>query len=443
MYKKWKHAILIVCLVFGSLWSVQAQNRNSADGWVFYVKPDGTAAAVAPETYIHVGDAVGYQLRIESAISIPAEVTRQDFWIQLDPGIITEVNNHETYPVSTIDLSLSAAQGAAVTSISYPNTITGIMSVKGCINLTNFTISDAVTTIANDAFNGNSSLVSIIIPATVTSMGNNVFYNCTSLQSATVLNSTVGSSQFQNCTALKDLTLSDNVTTIGGKAFQNCSSLETLTVPTSVTTIGGNAFSGLTGLKTLNFYAKNVSGSLFNGLPIENLDLTGAQSIDASAFSGCSKLKTVVMSNSMTSIGNDVFYNCTALTDVTVAWATPLSVPPITFSGVNTQAATLHVPAGTKALYQAAPVWKDFFNIVEDTPTAIKTVDNASFHACFINNALRIESPQAELINIYSITGSLLYAGKKNEGVVEIPFTSTQGVYIIKGSVSGTIKVVK
>jgi len=113
------------------------------------------------------------------------------------------------------------------------------------------------------------------------------------------------------------------------------------------------------------------------------------RTISGAAFNKASSLESITIPASVTSIGSYAFEYCTALTDVTVA------------------------------------------------------IDNASFSACFINNALRIESPNAELINIYSITGSLLYSGKKNEGVIEIPFIPIQGVYIIKGSVSGTIKVIK
>jgi RHS repeat-associated protein len=50
---------------------------------------------------------------------------------------------------------------------------------------------------------------------------------------------------------------------------------------------------------------------------------------------------------------------------VTVEWATPLSISSTVFYDVPLSTVTLHVPVGTKALYEAADVWKNFGTIVE------------------------------------------------------------------------------
>jgi hypothetical protein len=73
----------------------------------------------------------------------------------------------------------------------------------------------------------------------------------------------------------------------------------------------------------------------------------------------------VTIPNSVTSIGEWAFSDCSRLTDVTVGWTTPLSIGGGTFRLVPLASCTLHVPAGTKALYQAADVWKEFGTIVE------------------------------------------------------------------------------
>jgi len=76
--------------------------------------------------------------------------------------------------------------------------------------------------------------------------------------------------------------------------------------------------------------------------------------------------------------------------------------------------------------------------------TSIGNIDNSSFYVCFINNMLKIESPHTETITIYSATGVRLYSAKKDAGIIEIPFSSIPGsVFIVKGSISGTIKVVR
>ena len=213
---------------------------------------------------------------------------------------------------------MSPDQRAAVTGATIPNTVTKI-SNPGFANLTNLqniVIPSSVTFIDRFVFQSDSSLLAITIPESVTDMADGVFGGCTALQSATILNSMISPNQFANCTSLKDVTISSNVTTIDGGAFTNCSSVETLTIPASVTSCSG-AFGGMTGLKTLNFYAQDVP-AVFGGLPIENLDLTGAETIATGAFTGCSKLKNVIMSNSLTSIGRWVFQNDTSLLAITI-----------------------------------------------------------------------------------------------------------------------------
>ena len=76
----------------------------------------------------------------------------------------------------------------------------------------------------------------------------------------------------------------------------------------------------------------------------------------------------------MTSIGEDAFYDCSALTSVAVCNEEPVSISSDTFS--NSANATLYVPAGTKAVYEAADVWKDFGMIVEISGTIFKAEVN-------------------------------------------------------------------
>lgn len=82
------------------------------------------------------------------------------------------------------------------------------------------------------------------------------------------------------------------------------------------------------------------------------------------------------MSENLTEIGLNVFNGCVSLTDVTVAWTEAdkiLAIDASVFNGIaNNQGpsgATLHVPAGTKALYQAVHVWNTFGTI--DDPADI------------------------------------------------------------------------
>jgi hypothetical protein len=88
-------------------------------------------------------------------------------------------------------------------------------------------------------------------------------------------------------------------------------------------------------------------------------------SIGDRAFEGCSELTSITIPNSVTSIGYFAFLECEGLTSVTVNWDTPLEINDYVFNSSNYQNATLYVPKGTKALYEAADWWKYFGKIVE------------------------------------------------------------------------------
>ena len=93
----------------------------------------------------------------------------------------------------------------------------------------------------------------VVIPATVTylgttysvtSIGDQAFFNCEGLTSVTIPNSvtSIGSSAFYLCTGLTSVTIPNSVTSIGEYAFEYCSNLTSITIPNSVTSIGNYTF---------------------------------------------------------------------------------------------------------------------------------------------------------------------------------------------------------
>lgn len=95
---------------------------------------------------------------------------------------------------------------------------------------------------------------------------------------------------------------------------------------------------------------------------------TSVTSIGNQAFCYCSSLTSVVIPNSVTSIGDYAFWECSNLTNFYTYIEDPSSVPLGTdvFNGVPTSTCILHVPGGTAELYRAADQWSAFTNIVED-----------------------------------------------------------------------------
>ena len=233
----------------------------------------------------------------------------------IDNGVFYGCSSLEsvTIPNSVKSIGSYAFYGcSSTTSINIPNSVTSIddKAFSGCSGLTSITVEEGNT--YYDSRNNCNAIIetksntlilgckNTIIPTSVTSIGNDAFFDCVSLESVTIPNSvtSIGNSAFQNC-ALTSVTIPNSVTSIGKSAFSGCRSLESVTIPNSVTSIGNNAFGGCSNLQSVT---------------IPN----SVTSIDANAFDGCSSLQSVTIPNSVTSIGNYAFYGCSSLESVTI-----------------------------------------------------------------------------------------------------------------------------
>ena len=236
---------------------------------------------------------------------------------------LTEV----TIPDSVTSIDDNAFHGYNnLTSITIPDSVTSIGSEAfyGCTNLTSVTISNGVTSIGDSAFYGCSSLTSVTIPNSVTSIGEYAFNGCDSLTSVTIGNgvTSIGDSAFYGCTKLTNINIPNGVKSIGNDAFSDCTSLTSVTIGNGVTSIGDRAFSGCYHLTSINIpiSVTSIGDSVFNACAnLTSIIIpNGVTSIGSSAFYGCSSLTSVTIPNSVTSIGRGAFWNCTRLTSVTI-----------------------------------------------------------------------------------------------------------------------------
>lgn len=81
-----------------------------------------------------------------------------------------------------------------------------------------------MTSIGDWAFCGNTGLISIVIPDSVTMIGIRTFCRCTGLTSVVIPNSvkSIGNSAFSKCTRLTSIVIPDSVMSIAGLAFFRC-----------------------------------------------------------------------------------------------------------------------------------------------------------------------------------------------------------------------------
>ena len=191
-----------------------------------------------------------------------------------------------------------------------------------CKNLTDITIPNSVTSIAEYAFCKCTALTSVSIPNSVKSIGYATFSDCSSLVCATLSNrlTRIEFATFSGCSSLVGVTIPNGVTYIGTSAFEDCISLTSITIPDSVMII------------------------------VE------------SAFENCSKLESIVIGKKVTNIGNGAFNNCSHLSSIICKAIVPPSVEYATFGWIS-RFTPIYVPTEAVDEYKSAYIWSEF-NII-------------------------------------------------------------------------------
>lgn len=184
-----------------------------------------------------------------------------------------------------------------------------------CLNHSiSIVIPNSVTTIGDKAFCGCSSLLRVHIPVSVTTIGNFAFQDCSSLQSMLIPASvtSIGDYAFSDCSSLHRVEIPDSVTMIGRYVFLRCKSLRGLNIPASITSIEYGTFAYCYSLRSILMPNSIIS-------------------IGAFAFHMCEALQSVYIPDSVTNLGCGAFDGCKSLSRVHIpdsvtingSWAFP------------------------------------------------------------------------------------------------------------------------
>lgn len=227
------------------------------------------------------------------------------------------------------DGELSYAEAQAVTSIgtvfSSNETIMSFDELQYFTNLSSLSM---------DAFYYCTRLQSIVLPASVKSIGKYAFSWCMSLENVTLSDNllSIGEYAFHQCVCLLSIDLPDGLQSIGYNAFVHCEELTSVRIPASVTSIAGNCFASCYMLESIVVDEQNQTFSSGNGGNViinkKNHSLiSGCKTsvipslvtyIDEDAFSDCPDLTHIDIPNSVIAIGGWAFYLCTGLESVSL-----------------------------------------------------------------------------------------------------------------------------
>ena len=263
-------------------------------------------------------------------------------------------------------------------------------------NISSITNLGEITGIINNSNNSEApfgyitTLQEVVIPDTLTTLGNYVFIGCTALSKINFPNAikTIGEQAFGNCTSLEieDLSLPD-LESLGQNAFYEVSIkkisnlgkitalpaasystqnfgkkdvLEEVVLPDTLTSIPGSSFYEYVNLTSINLKTiQEIGNSAIQRTAISEVTLDNIVTIGNYAIANCQQLKKVIIGNNITSIGEYAFQSDSLLDIIIVQSSTPPSLGAGAFRYVNS-GYYIYVPDESVTAYQEASNWSAY-----------------------------------------------------------------------------------
>lgn len=222
----------------------------------------------------------------------------------------------------------------ALTSVTIPENVAYFSNYafEGCTNLKAMELPPVLRRIYSHCFEGCSSIDTLVVPATLDQISSAAFMDCSSLgeikgfedTKLTILNNQT----FYNCTSLVRVAVPKTVTEMKISVFEGCSSLVDLTGCSGVTVIGAKAFKNCVKL---------------GKLPFNSTSSNAITSIGEEAFYGCEAMTLGTRNmQGLTILGKKAFFNCKSVTNFTINNGALKIIQDSTFCGCS-KLATIRV----------------------------------------------------------------------------------------------------
>ena len=338
-----------------------------------------------------------------------------------------------------MDVSTDYTSSTCGSAASAPNLILSGSSVNpNNANLV-LVLPDSVTSIGDYAFYGNTKLKTVIMPDSVTDIGQYAFSSCTNIRNIDIPDTVtdIGSNAFSGCTSLTRIKLPDSLENFGTRAFFGCTALSEVVIPDTVSKIGQNAFTNCTSLAEVDIpdTVTDIGDYAFSGCTaLASIQLPKSlQNWGMSTFNGCTSLKEAVIPDTISYIGNSAFYKCTSLTGIDI----PDSVTVIerdAFSGC-TSLENVRIPDSMESIGSNA--FNSCVSLVLEVPDSVSAISDYAFHLVpqVIYNGQAEGAPwSARALNGY-MEGSLVY-NAPSKGILLACVANAEGEAKIADSTS-------
>lgn len=320
LYTKNRQILKAVPLMFEGSLTVDAATTEIGDRALYYC--DKITQLNLPANLQKIGYASIYNCKGLSSIVIPNSITSIDEWafgwnenlqtVQMSNSLssLGDCAFYKCPKLTSIQLpnsltvlnSYTFGENESLTNVQLPTNLKSInrSCFYKCTNLSGILLPSGLTTIGSWAFE-QTGLLEVIIPNTVSIIGDGLFYSSTSLKKVILPQnlSSINNYSFYNCISLEDINIPSQLTSINYSAFNGCVKLPGVTLPSTVGSIAPYAFNNCSSLAFVN-----------------NLENTSIEAIDNYTFANCKKLHTIKMPNSVKVIRDYAFDGDSLLSEV-------------------------------------------------------------------------------------------------------------------------------